>query len=111
MLGLMKQVTVKGMSHITGGGISENLPRILPANVHASIDSSSWQQGPVFDWLQSTGNIEADEMRRTFNCGVGMIVVVAADELETALGALAAMGENAWHIGDVRSDTAPVEFL
>lgn len=111
MLGLMKQVAVKGMSHITGGGISENLPRVLPAGVHAAIDTGSWQQGPVFDWLQSTGSIETEEMRRTFNCGVGMIVVVAPDDVETALVSLAGMGEKAWHIGEIRSEPGAVEFL
>ena len=74
----MEKVTIKGLSHITGGGISENLPRVLPEGLHAVVDTSTWQQGPTFDWLASHGNIDVDEMRRTFNCGVGMMVVVAA---------------------------------
>ena len=111
VLGLMERVTIKGMSHITGGGISENLPRVLPAEQHAAIDTGSWEQGAVFDWLQSTGNIATDEMRRTFNCGVGMILVVAPEELGTALSLLAEKGETAWHIGEIQPGTGPVEFL
>jgi phosphoribosylformylglycinamidine cyclo-ligase len=111
VLALMEQVTVKGMSHITGGGISENLPRVLPAEQHAVVDTSTWEQGAVFDWLQSTGNIATDEMRRTFNCGVGMILVVAADELETSLTVLGDKGETAWHIGEIQPGPGPVEFL
>ncbi len=106
----MKQVSIKGMSHITGGGITENLPRVLPGNLHAEIDTSSWQQGPVFDWLQSTGNISTDEMRRTFNCGVGMIVAVPADELDTAISTLEGLGETAWLIGKIERGDGPVEF-
>ena len=106
----MKQVSIKGMSHITGGGITENVPRVLPGNLHAEIDTSSWQQGPVFDWLQSTGNISTDEMRRTFNCGVGMIVAVPADELDTAISTLEGLGETAWLIGKIERGDGPVEF-
>jgi phosphoribosylformylglycinamidine cyclo-ligase len=111
ILALMKQVTIKGMSHITGGGISENLPRVLPENVHAAVDTSSWQQGPVFDWLARHGNISRLEMRRTFNCGVGMIVVVSDADLSTALATLAGIGENAWHIGQITKGAGPVQYL
>ena len=110
ILELMQTVTVKGLSHITGGGISENLPRVLPDSVHASIDASSWQQGPVFDWLAATGNIAEDEMRRTFNCGVGMIVAVDAADLGAALARLGELGETAWHIGSVADGAGAVEF-
>ena len=111
ILELMQTVTIKGLSHITGGGISENLPRVLPDSVHASIDASSWQQGPVFDWLAATGNIAEDEMRRTFNCGVGMIVAVDAADLGAALARLGELGETAWHIGSVADGAGAVEFL
>ncbi|NIL93364.1 MAG: phosphoribosylformylglycinamidine cyclo-ligase [Woeseiaceae bacterium] len=111
ILALMRQVRIKGLSHITGGGISENLPRIIPADLHAVVDAGSWQQGPVFDWLQATGNIASTEMRRTFNCGVGMIVVVNNGDLDTALSMLEDLGETAWHIGEIRRGEGPVEFL
>jgi len=111
VLALMQAITVKGLSHITGGGISENLPRVLPEQLHARVNASSWQPGPVFDWLAQHGNIAIDEMRRTFNCGVGMIVVVAADDLESALDNLNAQGENAWHIGDIADGPGEVEYL
>ena len=108
---LMEKMRVKGIAHITGGGISENLPRMMSDSVHAEIDTSSWQQGPVFDWLAERGNIEIDEMRRTFNCGVGLIVAVAADDADSALKILAAQGESAWRIGQIADGTSPVQFL
>jgi len=111
VLALMQAITVKGLSHITGGGISENLPRVLPEHLHAEVDTSSWQQGPVFDWLAQHGNIAIDEMRRTFNCGVGMIVVVEKNDLESALDNLNSQGENAWHIGDIVDGSGEVEYL
>jgi len=111
ILALMQKVTVKGLTHITGGGISENLPRVLPDKVHAIVDTGSWQQGPVFDWLANAGNISEDEMRRTFNCGVGMIVAVDDSDLATALSALAGLGETAWQIGRVAEEAGPVQFL
>ena len=110
VLELMQTVDVKGLSHITGGGITENLPRVLPEDVHAVIDTTTWQQGPVFDWLQATGNIEIDEMRRTFNCGVGMIVAVASADADKAITALNEHGEKAWRIGEVASGAAEVEY-
>jgi len=110
ILALMKQVTIKGMSHITGGGISENVPRVLPDNVHAVIDTASWQQGPVFDWLAEHGNISGVEMRRTFNCGVGMILAVSDADVDTALATLTGLGEDAWQIGHVAKDDGPVEY-
>ena len=111
ILALMQALTVKGLSHITGGGISENLPRVLPEHLHAQVNVSSWQQGAVFDWLAQHGNIAIDEMRRTFNCGVGMIVVVARADLDKALENLNAQGEKAWHIGDIADGPGEVEYL
>ncbi len=111
VLALMQALTVKGLSHITGGGISENLPRVLPDHLHAQVNVSSWQQGAVFDWLAQHGNIAIDEMRRTFNCGVGMIVVVARNDLDAALENLSAQGEKAWHIGDIADGSGEVEYL
>ena len=111
ILSLLTEVTVKGLAHITGGGISENLPRILSRELHADIDVNSWQQGPVFDWLASNGRIAADEMRRTFNCGVGMIVVVSAPEADQAVRVLGEHGETAWHMGTVRAGGGEVDYI
>jgi len=111
ILALMRSVTIKGLAHITGGGISENLPRVLPNELHAIVDTASWTQRPVFDWLAEHGNITNVEMRRTFNCGVGMIVVVSESELTTALEMLKGLGESAWHLGQVARGAGPVRFL
>ncbi|NND37322.1 MAG: phosphoribosylformylglycinamidine cyclo-ligase [Gammaproteobacteria bacterium] len=110
VLALMATTTVKGLAHITGGGISENVPRMLPDGVRASIDTSTWEQGLVFDWLARHGNIATDEMRRTFNCGVGMIVAVAARDADAAIALLAEQGETAWRIGEVVAGAGPVIF-
>jgi phosphoribosylformylglycinamidine cyclo-ligase len=104
VLELLKQVDVHALSHITGGGFWENIPRVLPDNSRAIVDGNSWQWPEVFNWLQQKGNITTHEMYRTFNCGVGMILVVAKDDLAQSLEMLKAAGENAWHIGAI--DTA-----
>jgi len=111
ILALMQALSIKGLAHITGGGITGNLPRILDDSVHAEIETGSWRQGEIFDWLASRGSIETDEMRRTFNCGVGMIVVVDNDDLDAALRSLSASGENAWHIGRVTAGAGEVDYL
>ncbi|HET6629954.1 MAG TPA: phosphoribosylformylglycinamidine cyclo-ligase [Woeseiaceae bacterium] len=111
LLALMREVTIKGMAHITGGGITENLPRMLPASVHAQIDVNSWQQGPVFDWLAATGRIAADEMRRTFNCGVGMVLVVSPADAARALAALERLGERAWRLGRIAPGAGGVRYV
>jgi len=110
VLALMQEVPIKGLSHITGGGISENLPRVYPADVHAIVDRSAWQQGAVFDWLAQHGNIADEEMLRTFNCGVGMMVVVDDNDVETTLSTLRDLGEDAWRIGHIDQGEGPVEF-
>lgn len=101
VLELLKSVDVHALSHITGGGFWENIPRVLPQGAKAVIDGSSWQWPVVFNWLQDNGNITTHEMYRTFNCGVGMILAVPADKLEESLTILKAQGENAWHIGAI----------
>ncbi len=101
ILALMQAVTVRGLVHVTGGGITDNLPRVLPPALHAEIDTASWQPGAIFDWLAETGDIAVDEMRRTFNCGVGMIVTVAGEEAQAAIDHLADHGETAWQIGRI----------
>lgn len=111
VLELMKSVNVKGLAHITGGGISENLPRVIPDGLHAEVNTSSWQPGSVFDWLAATGNIETSEMRRTFNCGIGMLAVVAAVDIENTLHVLRAAGEDAWHLGQIVDGDGEVRYL
>ena len=101
VLALIDAVPVKGLAHITGGGITENGPRILQGDLDAEIDTSTWQQGPVFDWLAEHGNIDTAEMRRTFNCGVGMVAVVHEKNVDAALRVLTDQGENAWQIGRI----------
>jgi phosphoribosylformylglycinamidine cyclo-ligase len=103
MLALMQQLTVKGMAHITGGGITENVPRVLPANVVADIDSKAWQMPKLFDWLRVGGNVAAQEMFRTFNCGIGMVVIVSKDDAAKAISQLQAAGESVWQIGQIRA--------
>jgi phosphoribosylformylglycinamidine cyclo-ligase len=101
LLALMKTVTVKGMAHITGGGLVENVPRMLPDAVAAHLDRSTWQRPPVFDWLQRRGNVADAEMHRVFNCGIGMAIVVARVDVEAALRVLGEHGECATLIGAI----------
>ena len=103
LLSLMQQLTIKGMAHITGGGITENVPRVLPNNVVADIDSSTWQMPKLFHWLREGGNVDAQEMYRTFNCGIGMVVIVAAQDADTAVTHLQAAGETVSRIGVIRA--------
>ncbi|MDJ0918539.1 MAG: phosphoribosylformylglycinamidine cyclo-ligase [Woeseiaceae bacterium] len=110
ILELMQQVPVKGLSHITGGGITENLPRVFPGGVDAVIDTTSWAPGDVFDWLEQRGNIETAEMRRTFNCGVGMVVIVDDERCGEALKLLNEAGETAWRIGYTAEGDGEVRY-
>ncbi|MCE2573734.1 phosphoribosylformylglycinamidine cyclo-ligase [Motilimonas eburnea] len=103
VLELIKQTDVHALSHITGGGFWENIPRVLPANTKAVIDGNSWQWPEIFNWLQENGNVETEEMYRTFNCGVGMIIAVADADKEKALELLTGLGENAWLIGHIEN--------
>ena len=101
ILELMKHCEVNALSHITGGGLLENIPRVLPDNAKAVIDIKSWQQPDIFNWLQTQGNVDPMEMYRTFNCGVGMVIAVANDDAEKALTLLTDQGEEAWIIGHI----------
>ncbi|WP_114800115.1 phosphoribosylformylglycinamidine cyclo-ligase [Moraxella canis] len=92
---------VHAMAHITGGGLTENLPRVLPDHLAAQIDTQSWVLPEVFQWLQQGGNIQILEMYRTFNCGVGFILVIPADQAELAMSELTAQGEQVWRIGEI----------
>ena len=103
LLALLEKVDVHALAHITGGGLLENLPRVMPKGTQAIIDSSSWTRPPVFDWLQENGNVETKEMYRTFNCGVGMVVCVAEADVEQTLALLAENGENAFVIGKIEA--------
>jgi phosphoribosylformylglycinamidine cyclo-ligase len=103
LLALMREITVKGMAHITGGGITGNVPRVLPDNVTAVIDAAAWTWPAIFQWLQANGNVELAEMHRTFNCGIGMVVVVAAADAEAALRFLGEQGETVYRLGEVHS--------
>jgi phosphoribosylformylglycinamidine cyclo-ligase len=101
LLELFAQVNVHALAHITGGGLLENLPRVMPDDTAAQINPQSWQQPAVFEWLQREGNIEASEMYRTFNCGIGMVLVVDASEADKTLEILRTKGEAAVLIGEV----------
>jgi len=101
LLKLIKESQVNALSHITGGGLLENIPRVLPVNAKAVINTKSWTLPGVFQWLQSAGNVETREMYRTFNCGVGMVIAVPADDTDKALSILKDAGESAWIIGRI----------
>ncbi|HHE3611103.1 TPA: phosphoribosylformylglycinamidine cyclo-ligase [Pasteurella multocida] len=105
ILQLIKHADVHVICHLTGGGFWENIPRVLPKNVKAVIDESSWEWQPVFKWLQEKGNIDTHEMYRTFNCGVGMIIALPQEDVDTALGLLKQTGEKAWVIGQIEHAT------
>lgn len=111
LLSLFSAVRVKALSHITGGGLLENLPRVLPENCNAAIDTRSWEWPPVFQWLQDNGNVEEREMYRTFNCGVGMVVCVAAQDAEQAMQILQDGGHQAWKIGQIEAGDNEVQLL
>ena len=101
VLKLMAAVKVKGLAHITGGGLVGNVPRILPQGTRAVIRKAAWKRPQIFKWLQETGNVAEDEMFRVFNCGVGMVACVARDKVATAKMLLEREGELAFEIGTV----------
>ena len=101
VLALLTAIEVKGMAHITGGGLVENTHRMFPQGLAARIDASRWPRPPIFDWLQRTGNIATAEMHRVFNCGIGLILVVASGDADATIARLAAQGETAYAIGRV----------
>jgi phosphoribosylformylglycinamidine cyclo-ligase len=103
ILAALKQFTIKGMAHITGGGISENVPRILPDNTVAAIDTQSWPLPKLFQWLQQAGQVDMQEMYRTFNCGIGMVVIVDAADAVAVQHFLQQQGETVYRIGTIRT--------
>ncbi|HCS26639.1 MAG TPA: phosphoribosylformylglycinamidine cyclo-ligase [Spongiibacteraceae bacterium] len=113
ILRLIKEYPIKAMAHITGGGLLENVPRVLPKGTIAAIDINSWQRPEIFDWLQKAGNVKTREMYRTFNCGIGFVLCVAPEHAEAVLDMLKQQGEEASVIGEIQTsddDTSRVEL-
>jgi phosphoribosylformylglycinamidine cyclo-ligase len=111
LLALARQLRVHGLAHITGGGLTDNIPRVLPDGLEAVLERRSWHRDPVFDWLQQVGRIEPAEMYRTFNCGIGMIAVVPQEQASQALALLASHGESAQVIGEIRPGSRGVVIV
>jgi phosphoribosylformylglycinamidine cyclo-ligase len=108
LLALLRHTdVVKGMAHITGGGLLDNLPRVLPDGVVARIDASSWRAPPVFLWLYESGRLKPEEMLRTFNCGIGMVLVVVADYADATMSFLTQRGETVSYLGELISGDGP----
>ncbi|QWE18394.1 phosphoribosylformylglycinamidine cyclo-ligase [Polynucleobacter corsicus] len=101
LLKLIGEINVKGMAHITGGGLVDNVPRVLPENTQAVLHRDSWQMPELFRWLQMKGGVADAEMVRVFNCGIGMVVIVSTDQADTAIQSLKAEGLHAWTVGEV----------
>jgi phosphoribosylformylglycinamidine cyclo-ligase len=114
LLGLLAEVDVHALAHITGGGLTENLPRVLPHGSRARIERDSWPRPAVFDWLQQAGNISDAEMLRTFNCGIGMVACVAAEDADRAAALLQQAGETVFRLGTIVSGetgTPAVDYI
>jgi len=114
LLRVIKEIEVRSLAHITGGGLTENIPRVLPKNAKAVLDTRAWQRPEIFDWLQQKGNVEAMEMHRTFNCGIGMVMCVPVNQVENAISLLRDLGEQACLIGSIekaQNDEAQVQLL
>jgi len=112
VLALLEKVKVEAISHITGGGFWENIPRVLPDDAKVVVEENSWEWPVVFDWLQENGNVTRHEMYRTFNCGVGLIIVVDEKDVDETIEILTAGGEKAWLLGHIeqRNDGEQVEI-
>ncbi len=106
VLQLIEQLPVKGLAHITGGGLVDNVPRILSGHLTARLERASWPRPPLFEWLRREGNVADDEMLRVFNCGIGMVVIVAAEHAPLACDLLRAAGETVCRIGTVEARAA-----
>ena len=102
LLALIRALPVHGLAHITGGGLTDNIPRVLQDGLEVVLERRSWPRDPVFDWLQRTGHVEQTEMYRTFNCGIGMIAIVPQVHAEATVALLNTHGETAQIIGEVR---------
>lgn len=108
LLALAKVVPIHGIAHITGGGLTENIPRVVPDGLEVLLSAQTWQRAEVFDWLQKTGNIASAEMYKTFNCGIGMTITVAAEHVDKALKSLRENGEQPAVIGEIRRGSGGV---
>ncbi len=106
LLALLREFDIHAVAHITGGGLLENIPRVLPDNCRVEIDASAWTRPPIFGWLQEKGGLGAEEMYRTFNCGIGMVLCVAGEDSAAVLSSLHQAGETAWPIGTVHARAA-----
>ena len=102
LLQLMTEIEIKGLAHITGGGIVDNVPRVLPEKMQAVLQRDTWQLPALFRWLQTQGSVADAEMVRVFNCGIGMILIVTPELAATALQSLVTKGLQAWVVGEVR---------
>ena len=107
---LQKTYEIHGMAHITGGGFKENIVRILPENINAEIDLNAWQQPEVFNWIQTVGNVDHEEMLRTFNCGIGYVLVVSNSDSKRVINKLAETGHNAFLIGEITTGKKEVRL-
>ena len=103
VLAVLREIHIKGLAHVTGGGLVENVPRVLPGNVCAELRKGAWPRPPLFDWLQKNGNVAEAEMHRVFNCGIGMVAIVAAEHAQPTIKALQREGETVFRIGVIRS--------
>lgn len=103
VLELMKKVEIHAISHITGGGLLENIPRVMPENTKAKIETTSWERPVVFDWIQENGNVDFHEMHRTLNCGIGLVIVVSEENKATAIRELESLGEEVSVIGHIEA--------
>lgn len=111
MLALQRALGFNAAAHITGGGLTENVPRVLPEGLSAQIDTASWEWPAVFRWLQDAGNVTTGEMYRTFNCGVGMVLCVAEERADATLTMLGELGLESWRIGHVGEGTGETQFV
>jgi phosphoribosylformylglycinamidine cyclo-ligase len=114
ILNLLKDYSIKGIAHITGGGLLENIPRILPKGCRATVHLSCWERPVLFDILRDAGNVERDEMYRTFNMGIGMVLAVAEHDAEDMLDRLNGLGERAWVVGEITTcseESKPIELV
>ena len=105
ILSLINNLPVNAISHITGGGLLENIPRVIPSNLAARLDTSSWTMPDIFKWLQTEGNIDSKEMYRVLNCGIGMVVITSKNSSQAVIDCLKDSGENAWLVGEIVNST------
>ena len=111
ILEVLKTIPLHALAHITGGGLLENIPRVLPENTQAILDEQSCKLPPVFEWLQKNGNIEMNEMYRTFNCGIGMAIIVAEKDAGKTIEAFNATGEKAWRLGEIAQSSGKADVI